>query len=224
MIDDQNRDASDLSELRTFLGFRLLPFRTPRLRRSALLLVGLWLFGVGLALTVEADLGADPWTVFHQGVADLSGLSIGSITILTGLAVLGVLRLLNEPLGVGTIANAVIVGIAIDATLWLVPDVEALAPRIALLVAAPVVVGAASAIYLGSGCGPGPRDGVMTALARRGIATWKARTGVELTALVTGIILGGTFGLGTLWMAASIGPCVQFFLHRGMAGPFRDLQ
>lgn len=205
------------SPVREVLGFRLLPYRSPRPRRGFLLFVGLYLFGVGLALTVEADLGADPWTVFHQGVADLTGASIGTITVATGLAILGLLWVLREPLGLGTIANALVIGPAIDITLWMIPDLESLPIRIALLAAAPVVVGVASALYLGSDCGPGPRDGLMTALARRGVATWKARTGVELTALAVGFLLGGTVGLGTVWMAIAIGPCVQFFLERARA-------
>lgn len=207
-------DPADSVDLRTFAGFRLLPFRTPRIRRGALLLAGLYLFGVGLAFTIEADLGADPWTVFHQGVGDLTGLSIGTITVLTGLAILLLLRVFDEPLGVGTIANALVIGPAIDITLWMIPDLTNLAIRIALLAAAPVVVGLASGLYLGSRCGPGPRDGVMTALNRRGIKTWIARTGVELTALTIGFVLGGTVGIGTAWTALMIGPCVQFFLER----------
>ncbi len=196
------------------LGFRLLPFAAPRLRRGSQLLLGLYLFGVGLALTIEADLGADPWTVFHQGVADRVGASIGTITILTGLSIIGLLWLLREPLGVGTIGNAIVIGIAIDITLWMIPDLSNLSLRIALLAAAPVMVGVASGFYLGSKCGPGPRDGLMTALSRRGVPTWLGRTGVEMSALFVGFLLGGTVGLGTVWMALTIGPCVQFFLKR----------
>lgn len=204
----------ELLPTRTVAGFRLLPFRPPRPRRGAMLLFGLYLFGVGLALTVEADLGADPWTVFHQGVADRVGLSIGTITILTGLSILGLLWMLREPLGVGTIANAIVIGIAIDVTLWMIPDLTNWVVRIAAIAIAPVVVGLASGFYLGSNCGPGPRDGLMTAMSRRGVATWKARTTVELTALAVGWLLGGTVGFGTVWVAVALGPCVQFFLRR----------
>lgn len=206
--------SPDSVALKEFAGFRLLPFRSPRIPRGALLLLGLYLFGVGLALTIEADLGADPWTVFHQGVGDLTGLSIGTITVLTGLSILLLLRIFDEPLGVGTIANALVIGPAIDITLWMIPDLSNLAIRIVLLAAAPVVVGLASGLYLGSRCGPGPRDGLMTAMGRRGVKTWKARTGVELTALGIGFLLGGTVGIGTAWTALAIGPCVQFFLER----------
>ncbi len=206
--------AAPLEATRNVLGFRLLPFDAPRLRRGVLLLVGLYLFGVGLALTIEADLGADPWTVFHQGVADRVGASIGTITIATGLAIISLLWLLREPLGVGTIGNAIVVGVAIDVTLWMIPDLSNLALRIALLAAAPLTIGVASGFYLGSKCGPGPRDGLMTALSRRGVPTWLGRTGVEMSALLVGFLLGGTVGLGTVWMALTIGPCVQFFLKR----------
>jgi len=197
-----------------FLGFRLLPFAAPRLRRGIQLLIGLYVFGIGLALTVEADLGADPWTVFHQGVGERVGASIGVITILTGLAVMGLLWLLREPVGVGTIANAIVVGVAIDLTLWMIPATSALLPRLIMLGLAPVVVGLASGLYLGSNCGPGPRDGLMTALNRRGVPTWVARTGIELSALIVGFLLGGTVGLGTVWVAVVLGPCVQFFMQR----------
>jgi len=206
--------AASIEATRNVLGFRLLPFNAPRLRRGLLLLVGLYLFGVGLALTIVADLGADPWTVFHQGVADRVGASIGTITIVTGLSIIGLLWLLREPLGVGTIGNAIVIGVAIDVTLWMIPDLSNLPLRIALLAAAPVTVGVASGFYLGSKCGPGPRDGLMTALSRRGVPTWLGRTGVEMSALFVGFLLGGTVGLGTVWMAFTIGPCVQFFLKR----------
>lgn len=198
----------------SFAGFELLGFRSPRLLRSAVLLVGLYLFGVGLALTIIADLGADPWTVFHEGVAGPLGITIGGATIGTGLVIIGLLWWLKEPLGVGTIANAIVIGVAIDLTLWMVPDVSNLLVRVALLAVAPVVIGIASGLYLGSGCGPGPRDGLMTALARRGMSTSIARTCIELAALAIGWLLGGTVGLGTVWIAVSLGPCVQFFLRR----------
>ncbi|MEM7091630.1 MAG: hypothetical protein AAF567_01405 [Actinomycetota bacterium] len=211
---DPHASSEQPEPTRSFAGFRLLPFAAPRPRRGLRLLIGLWIFGAGLAMTVVADLGADPWTVFHQGVGEQIGASIGVVTIATGLAVLVVLWFMREPIGVGTIANAIVVGLAIDATIWMLPDVDDLAVRIGLLAAAPVVVGYSSAIYLGANCGPGPRDGMMTGLARRGVPTWAARTGIELSALAIGFLLGGTAGLGTIWTALAIGPCVQFFLRR----------
>jgi uncharacterized membrane protein YczE len=199
---------------RTVAGFHLLPFRAPRRRRGIQLFIGLYLFGVGMALAIEADYGADPWTVFHQGVADRTGATIGTITVLTGVAILGLLRVLHEPLGVGTISNALVIGPAIDITLWMIPTLEAAAPRIVFLALSPVTVGLASGLYLGAGCGPGPRDGLMTALGRRGLRTWVARTVVELSALTIGWVLGGTAGLGTAWTALAVGPFVHVFLER----------
>lgn len=193
-------------------GFHFLPVSTPRLHRVAQLLVGLVLFGVSIAFTVEATLGASPWTVFHEGFADQTGLSFGTGVSLIGVILIGALWLLREPLGLGTILNVAIIGPIADLTLWAIPDLTSLWIRIALLAAAPAVLGFGSSLYLGAGVGPGPRDGIMTALSRRGIETWKARTAIELAALAVGIVLGGRAGLGTIWMAISIGPCVQFFL------------
>jgi len=176
------------------------------------LVVGLMVFGIALALTVEGAVGAGPWTVFHQGVADRVGLSIGTIVVITGVSILAILWLLNEPLGVGTIANATVIGPVVDATLWAIPDLDSIWARLPLIAIAPVVLGIGSSLYLGAGVGPGPRDGVMTALSRRGVSTWVARTGIEITALAVGWLLGGTVGLGTVWMAITTGPSVQFFL------------
>lgn len=194
-------------------GFHFLPISTPRFRRVSQLLVGLVLFGVSIAFTVEATLGASPWTVFHEGFADKTGLSFGTGVSLIGVALLGVLWMLHEPLGLGTVLNVAVIGPIADATLWAIPDLESLWIRVGLLAAAPVLLGFGSSLYLGAGVGPGPRDGIMTALNRRGVETWMARTAIELTALAIGFVLGGTAGLGTAWMAIAIGPCVQFFLR-----------
>ena len=195
-----------------FVGFLLLPVFAPRVLRVAQLLAGLGLFGAALAMTVEPELGASPWTVFHEGAADRTGLTFGTTVSLTGLALLGALWFLKEPLGLGTVMNVAVIGPIADVTLAVIPDLENLAVRIAMLAAAPIVLGLGSGLYLGAGVGPGPRDGIMTALNRRGVATWKARTAIELTALAVGFALGGVAGVGTVWMAIAVGPCVQFFL------------
>ena len=199
---------------RRVAGFRLLPYRAPRLRRGAQLLVGLVFFAVALAMAVEASLGTNPWTVFHEGAAARLPISFGTTVVLTGVAILLALWLLVEPLGLGTVLNVALIGPVADLTLWLIPDISHMAPRLLLIGAAPIVLGFGSGLYLGAGVGPGPRDGLMTALARRGIATWKARTIIEVSALVLGWLLGGEVGLGTAWMAVAIGPSVQFFLPR----------
>lgn len=197
-----------------FLGFRLLPLGAPRLRRVVQLLVGLFLFGVALGMAIQATLGTNPWTVFAQGLAEKTGLSVGTLVVLIGVVLLIFLWMLREPLGIGTVLNVLLVGAVIDLTTWALPDGDSLAYRLPLIFFSPILLGLASGLYLGAGVGPGPRDGLMTALNRRGLPIWQARTGLELAALAAGWILGGKVGLGTVWLAAAIGPCVQFFLPR----------
>lgn len=176
----------------------------------ARLVAGLWLFGVGAALIIHADLGVDPWTVLAQGLTRVVPVSIGVMTILVGVVVLALWLPLRERPGLGTVCNVVLIGVAIDATLALLPDVTGLAWRVALLLGGIVVIGVASGLYLGERLGAGPRDGLMTGLHRRtGIAVWKVRTAIELTVLVTGAALGGTVGLGTAAFAILIGPAVD---------------
>lgn len=190
----------------------LLPATDLR-HRMPRLLVGLVLFGVGIASMVRADLGLSPWDVLHQGVAGRTALSIGTVSILTSLAVLLLWVPLRERPGIGTLLNAVLIGLVVDLTLWLVPPVAALPPRILLLLAGPALVGIGSGFYIGAGLGPGPRDGLMTGLARRGLAVGPVRAGIEATVLVLGWLLGGTVGIGTVVFTLSIGPLVQVALR-----------
>ncbi len=201
---------------RNILGFAVYRLRPPLGRRVRQLIPGLMLFGASLALTVEAGLGTNPWTVFHEGVAERINLSIGTIVTITGLILTLLFRPLREPLGLGTVANAIGVGLSVDATLWLIPDISSLWVRVATMLIAPPILGVASGLYIGAGLGPGPRDGLMTALGRRGVRLSVARTGIEMAALVVGWILGGTVGIGTVWFAVSVG----FFVRRFM-GPFQ---
>lgn len=200
---------------RTFAAgpFQIYRITAPKLRRLAQVVPGLIIFGAAMALAVEASLGVSPWTVFHQGVANRTGLSIGTITVLTGLAILGIYPVIREPIGVGTLLNATMVGPSFDLFLWLIPDLESLWVRIVALAAAPVVLGLASGLYIGAGLGPGPRDGIMTWLERRGLRIWQARGAIELTVLFVGWLLGGDVGLGTIWMALTVGWCVDLFLR-----------
>ena len=194
----------------------MLPFLLPAsdLRhRLPRLLVGLVLFGVGIASMVRADLGLSPWDVLHQGVAGRTALSIGTVSILTSVAVLLLWIPLRERPGLGTVLNAVLIGLVVDLTLWLVPPVAAMPPRLALLAAGPVLVGIGSGFYIGAGLGPGPRDGLMTGLARRGLPVGPVRAGIEATVLVLGWVLGGTVGVGTVVFTLSIGPLVQLALR-----------
>ena len=194
------------------------------LRRLPQVVLGVWLFGVGIAAMVRADLGVPPWDVFHQGVAGELGVSIGTVIIGTGAVLVLAFVPLREQLGLGTLLNAGLIGFSVDITLAWLPATPTLWGRVLLCAAGPVVVGLASGLYLGGGLGPGPRDGLMTGIGKRGYTIWKVRTGIELGALAIGFCLGGTIGLGTAWFAFSIGPFVQFFLRRLKRGqdPGRD--
>lgn len=182
-------------------------------RRLTQLLVGLVLYGVSMGMMVESTLGLDPWDVFHEGVAGRVPLSFGTIVILVGVAVLLLWLPLRQAPGLGTVANVVVIGLATDATLWLLPTPGDLGPRTALLVGGVVLNGLAGALYIGAQLGPGPRDGLMTGIVRRtGWSVRVVRTVLELTVLVTGFVLGGTVGLGTVLYALAIGPLLQAFL------------
>lgn len=181
-------------------------------RRLPRLLLGLLLFGWGLAFMVAADLGLGPWEVFHQGVSFHTPIKIGTVGIITGLVVMLLWIPLRERFGLGTVLNVVLIGIVIDVTLlWLTTPVST-ALRWGYLIGGIVAIGVGSGLYIGAGLGPGPRDGLMTALARRGWPIAAVRTGIELTALTGGWLLGGTVGVGTVLFAFGIGPLIQVFL------------
>jgi uncharacterized membrane protein YczE len=177
-----------------------------RLRRGIQLLAGLVLYGVTAAMVVLAGLGLDPWDVLHQGLSRTFGLGIGTWAILASFIVLLGWWLLRQRPGVGTVANAVVVGAVIDLVLWLVPPPHALAVRVALLAGGVAGNGLATGLYIGAGVGPGPRDGLSTGIAARGHSMRIVRTTIETTVLVTGFLLGGTVGIGTVLYALTIGP------------------
>jgi uncharacterized membrane protein YczE len=195
---------------RVFVG---APWAVVRARFPRLLL-GLFLFGAGSALQVQANLGLSPWEVLHQGIAARTPLSIGIASIGVSLVVLLLWIPLRQRLGVGTVCNAVFIGLFIDLVLFLTPVPEAVAIRWLFLVTGIVLVGIGSGFYIGVHLGPGPRDGLMTGIARRGPSLRLARTSIEGTALVGGWLLGGTVGIGTVLFSLTIGPLVQFFLPR----------
>ena len=194
--------------------YQVYRIRPPEVERVARLLFGLLFFGVALGLSVEADLGVNPWTVVHQGLSERLPISIGVAIIVTGLVILSIFPIIDEPIGLGTVLNVTVIGVFVDITLAIIPDLNSLPIRILSLGVAPILIGVGSGFYIGSGLGPGPRDGIMTALERRGLRVSIARTIVELTALLIGIVLGGRAGLGTLYMAGTVGFWVQFFLRR----------
>lgn len=173
---------------------------------------GLALFGVGVALLIASDLGAAPWDVFHTGVSELTGIPVGTVIILTGLLLLVVWIPLREQPGLGTILNALEIGLVVDLLLPWIPEVDRLSIRVPMMLVGVVLIAIGSGFYIGAGLGPGPRDGVMTGLARRGLSIRSARTGIEITVLVTGVLLGGAIGVGTAVFALGIGPLVQLFL------------
>lgn len=182
-------------------------------RRLTQLVVGLVLYGASLALMVRGTLGLAPWDVLHTGLLRFVPISLGQMVVAASFVVLLLWIPLRERPGVGTLANAVIVGLAADATLVLLAAPDSLSMRVVLLVAGVVLNGLATALYIGSQLGRGPRDGLMTGLARRtGLSLRLVRTGLEASVVVLGVLLGGVIGLGTLLYALSIGPLAQLFL------------
>lgn len=182
-------------------------------RRLFQLYAGLALYGVSSALLVRAGLGLEPWNVLHQGLAELTGLTIGVVSIIVGAVVLLLWIPLRQRPGLGTVSNVFVVGLAMDGALACVPDAHGMGIRIPLLLVGIVLNGAATGLYIAAVFGPGPRDGLMTGLHRRtGRSIRLMRTAVEITVVVTGFALGGTIGVGTLLYAVGIGPLAQLFL------------
>ena len=182
-------------------------------RRLAQLWVGLGLYGLSGALQVRAGLGLDPWDVLHQGIARHVGWQIGTVVIAVGAVVMLLWWPLRQRPGFGTVCNAVMIGLAMNGALDLLPADAPLAVRVAELAAGIALCGVATGMYIGAHLGPGPRDGLMTGLARRtGRSLRLVRTGLEVTVLAAGWALGGTVGIGTVLFATAIGPLVQLFL------------
>ena len=182
--------------------------------RLARLTVGLWLYGLSIALMIEGAVGAAPWDVFHVGAALHVPLTLGVIIILTAGVVLAAWIPLRQMPGLGTVLNTVLLGPFADLNLMLLPTPETLPGRCGYALAGVVVCALATALYVGAQLGPGPRDGLMTGLARRtGWPLRRVRTGIEVSVLVAGFLLGGTVGLGTVVFAFAVGPLTQFFLR-----------
>ncbi|HEX4720892.1 MAG TPA: hypothetical protein VH333_00150 [Pseudonocardiaceae bacterium] len=193
----------------------VVPVTVRPARRLPQLAVGLWLYGVSDGLLVRAHLGLDPWDVLHEGVSKRFGVDFGLVSAVVGLVVLLAWIPLRQRPGVGTVANIVVIALSIDLVLAVVPPQTALVMRVPMLLGAIVLNGIATAGYVGARLGPGPRDGLMTGIAgRTGWSIRLVRTGIELTVLVTGWLLGGTVGVGTLLYAVGIGPLIQLFLPR----------
>jgi uncharacterized membrane protein YczE len=182
--------------------------------RLARCIGGLALFGVGISLILRSELGAAPWDVFHQGLSEKTGIPIGTVIILTGLSLLLLWIPLHQRPGVGTLLNALEIGLVVDLVLPMLPHLDLLVPRVIFLLVGLLVIGLGSGFYIGSGLGAGPRDGIMMGLKERGLSVRTARTAVEIVVLVIGIALGGHAGVGTVLFAVAIGPLVHVFLPR----------
>ena len=184
-------------------------------------MLGLVLFGFGLALMVIAELGLSPWDVFHQGVSERTGIPIGTVVIITGLLLLVTWIPLKEKIGIGTIANAIVIGLVLNLALLVLPQsLDLLAARWLAMLSGVLIVAIGSGLYIGAGLGPGPRDGLMTGITRiTGYPLALVRAVLEIGALILGWLLGGTVGVGTLVFAFGIGPLVQFFLNRLRLAP-----
>jgi uncharacterized membrane protein YczE len=184
-------------------------------RRLVQLYAGLVLYGVSMAMQVRAGLGLDPWDVFHQGVSEHTGLSFGTVVIVTGVVVLLAWIPLRQRPGIGTVSNVIVIGVAVDVSLALMQAAGSDPVALALLVGGVFLNGVASGAYIGAGLGPGPRDGLMTGLVRRtGGSIRVVRTSIEVAVLAVGFALGGTVGIGTVLYALSIGPLVHVMLPR----------
>jgi len=174
--------------------------------RFVQLIVGLLLYGLSAALLVRGDLGLDPWDVFHQGLARATNMAIGTWIILVSGAVLLLWIPLRQRPGIGTLCNAVLIGLTLNVVLEVLPVPHSLVVRWACLLGGILLCGLATGLYIGAALGPGPRDGLMVGLANRGHSIRMVRTGIELSVLVIGFFLGGTVGIGTVLFAVSIGP------------------
>ncbi|WP_172120570.1 YczE/YyaS/YitT family protein [Actinomyces faecalis] len=194
----------------------LAQLRAGRLpRRLCQLLVGQVLLGASQGMLVRSCLGNAPWDVFHQGVSLHSGMSIGTVTIIVGVLVLLAWIPLRIWPGLGTVLNAVLIGLSLDVTVSLLPVWQHAGARTALMVMGVLLNGLAGGLYIGAQFGPGPRDGLMTGLhARTGVSMRLVRTGVEVSVVLIGWALGGIIGVGTVVYALAIGPLTQFFLER----------
>jgi uncharacterized membrane protein YczE len=192
----------------------MMRMRPPRVRRLVQLYAGLLLFGISSSMLLLAGLGVDPWDVFHQGLSRRFGLGVGTWAIIVGVLVLLLWIPLRQRPGFGTLSNVLVVGLVIDLMLDFVPPVHVLTLQIVVMLGGVVLNGIATGAYIGAGLGPGPRDGLMTGLAARGHSIRVVRTSIELTVLLTGWLLGGAVGVGTVVYALAIGPIAHLTIPR----------
>ncbi|HEY8457131.1 MAG TPA: hypothetical protein VIL34_16190 [Actinopolymorphaceae bacterium] len=208
-----------------FAGSPLQTLREGRLfRRFVQLFFGLVLYGVSLGVMIRANLGLDPWDVFHQGLAHYLPLTFGQVVILVSFVVLLAWIPLRQWPGIGTVCNAILIGLAVDATLAVLTAPDSLVVRIGYMIAAVLLNAIATAAYVGARLGPGPRDGLMTGLVRvTGRSVRLVRTSIEVCVLALGWLLGGTVGVATVLYALGIGPLVHILLPRFTVPPAAQL-
>ena len=188
----------------------------PRPLTLVRLVVGLYLFGLGIAFQVQAALGLAPWDVFGQGLANITGLSFGLATVLASAIILLLWIPLKQKPGIGTVFNALLIGPFIDLSLRFVPSAATwgLAGQIGWYVLGMAIIALGTGVYIGARLGPGPRDGLMTgSVARFKKPVWMVRTALEGAATLIGLALGGPVGLGTLLFVVGIGPMVQISMR-----------
>lgn len=195
-------------------GLETLEFRDRLGQRLIRCVIGLALFAIGISVQMNANIGAPPWDIFHQGMAKQTGVSIGAVIIATGVCLLFFWIPLKQKPGLGTILNALEIGLVANLALAIIPEPKNIFVRIFMAMAGIVIVAIGSGLYIGSALGPGPRDGLMTGLAKRGVPIRVGRTAIEITVLLIGITLGGQVGVATFAFALGVGPLVQFFLPR----------
>ena len=172
------------------------------------------MFGVGIGLMSQSTLGVPAWDVLHQGLEKQFGLGFGTWSIIVSFFVLFLWLPLREPYGIGTVLNAIIVGWVINISVEIIPEADAVWLQMVMMALGILLIGWASGPYIGAQLGPGPRDGLMTGIARRGPSIRLTRTFLEVTVLVVGVLMGGTFGVGTVVYVLGVGPIVQHYLPR----------
>lgn len=190
-----------------------MPASLTMTRRVAQLFIGLLVFGLSVAMMIRAVVGVPPWDVFTQGLVRVTGLPFGAFTVIISVTLLLLWIPLRQKPGIGTVLNALLVGPAIELGFTLFAQPDALWARILLFAGGLVLNGIATGLYIGARFGPGPRDGLMTGLHRvTGKPIWVVRTSIEVVVLISGWLLGGNVGVGTLAFALLIGPLVHFFM------------
>jgi uncharacterized protein len=188
--------------------FRALAY----VRRLVSLLAGICLYGLGIVLTIRANIGYAPWDVFHRGVGNALGMTLGNVSILAGLFICAAVMLMGEKLGLGTVLNMFLIGKTVDLLLsaGLIPEMKGFLPGAAFMILGLFTIAVGSYFYIRSGFGAGPRDSLMVALRRKTkFPIGLCRGAIEFFVVAIGWALGGPVGPGTLIAAFGISACVQ---------------